>query len=57
MFFEMRNAIFNRVIIWMMKHCRCSCGVFYTACGCYHPASVRNMVTMYLEEKTLDKLH
>lgn len=41
--YDIRNNVFNYLIIWMMKHCLCSAHVFYTACQQYYPNSVRVM--------------
>ena len=42
-FYELKNDIFNRLIVWMMKHCYCSATVFYTACERYYPKEVTAM--------------
>lgn len=49
-FYEVRDSVFNRLIVWMMKHCYCWAGVFYTACHCYYPNEVRNMFKSWDEE-------
>jgi hypothetical protein len=52
--YEIRDTIFNHLIVWMMKHCHCWAGVFYTACSRYYPNSVRGMFNSwneYMEEK------
>ncbi len=40
-FYDLRDSIFNHLIIWLMKHCQCWATVFYTACSRYYPNEVR----------------
>lgn len=50
-FYDLRDSIFNHLIIWMMKHCQCWAGVFYTACSRYYPNSVRCMFQSWDENE------
>lgn len=50
MFYELRDAIFNRLACWLMKHCHCWSMVFYTACRRYYPANVKCMYESWAEE-------
>lgn len=44
MLHEIKETIFNKLIVWLMNHTHCWSTVFYTACKRY-PA--RSVVTMY----------
>lgn len=50
MFYEIRDAIFNRLACWLMNHCHCWSMVFYTACRRYYPANVQCMYESWAEE-------
>ena len=48
-FYEIRDTIFNHLIVWLMKHCHCWASVFYTACSRYYPDNVRTMFNSWDE--------
>lgn len=51
MFYEIRDAIFNRLACWLMEHCHCWATVFYTACNRYYPDEVKCMYKSWAEER------
>jgi hypothetical protein len=51
MLYNLRDAVFNRLICWLMEHCHCWSMVFYTACRQYYPKSTKNMFECWWEEQ------
>ena len=48
--YEIRDIIFNHLIVWMMEHCHCWADVFYTACSRYYPNTVRGYFNSWDED-------
>lgn len=49
--YDLRDRIFNRLIVWLMTHCQCWATVFYTACSRYYPNSVKSMFQSWDEDE------
>jgi hypothetical protein len=49
MLHEIKETIFNKLIVWLMNHTHCWSTVFYTACKRYYPGSVVAMYKSWYE--------
>ena len=50
MLYEIKEKIFNNLIVWLMNHTHCWATVFYTACRRYYPEEVATMYESWYEE-------
>ena len=51
MLYEIKEVVFNRLIVWLMNHCHCWASVFYTACNRYYKEEVVGMYESWKETK------
>lgn len=53
MWYEIRDAIGNKIIQWIMKHIHCDASTYYICCEQYYPEDVKAMSNSFFEENII----
>ena len=48
---DIRDTIFNKLMVWLMKHCTCHGSTFYALCEQYSFNCVSNLFNCYRDYK------